>query len=457
MIFHRFTSKVISYRPPWSKQFVAVLTPDRLRLYPPHIPILGIVGWIVTQLMGDGLKDASGTIIGSDFLAFFNAGKFYLSSNMEKLYDFYEQFLFQKSVVAPFDYTSFHPYINPPFTAPFFSIFAHGSYLTGLISWWFLGLSLILLSAVFFRREMSGLNNVSNLKLVYFSTLFFPTIAWFMYGQNTPISLFFYVAIFVLLRRKQEIGAGLFLGLLLFKPQLLLGPGLIVLLNRRWKVIVGATIGASAWLILGLISSSDAMLTYLKISPDLTNIIRLKPDILVFQHFPIYDQLNYPTWGVHSFFGFWSLLLDNISPKAADIAFIVTFIVGIAYLVKMWTRSPWEPAIKSWDFKMAASFALGLLLSPHLFTYDLMLLLLPIGILWSHYPSGTLGKPLDGASLLFWSALLYLVSFVGQNITIVQLKLSTLLSLPPFALQLSTLIIVGWVVTVGSASRKNNQ
>ena len=72
----------------------------------------------------------------------------------------------------------------------------------------------------------------------------------------------------------------------------------------------------------------------------------------------------------------------------------------------------------------AATFAFGLLISPHLYLYDLMLLLLPLAIVLSHYPRGTLKRPLDGGSLLVWTALLYLVTFVGCYFSMGQLWLT---------------------------------
>ena len=94
---------------------------------------------------------------------------------------------------------------------------------------------------------------------------------------------------------------------------------------------------------------------------------------------------------------------------------------------------------------MAASFGLSLLLSPQLFTYDLMLLLLPLAILWGCYPRGTGERPLDGGLLLFWSALLYLFSFLGAYLTFLQLRVLDLAGLPQLAVQFSTLVTLAWV------------
>ena len=78
----------------------------------------------------------------------------------------------------------------------------------------------------------------------------------------------------------------------------------------------------------------------------------------------------------------------------------------------------------------------------------MMLLLLPLAILWGHYPEGTMKRPLDGGPLLFWSAMLYIFSFAGAYLTLAQLKLLTVMEGPIFAVQFTTLILVRWAFEI---------
>jgi len=143
-------------------------------------------------------------MIGSDFLSLYNAGNFYLDGRMHDLYDFVAQYNFQKSVVGPVQYKFLHPYIYPPFAAVFFSLFAMGSYLPDLIIWWGFGLFLIYLTVLFLRLELVQFRVYSTLHLFLTCFLFFPTIAWFIHAQTTPISLFLYTIIFIMLRRQHD-------------------------------------------------------------------------------------------------------------------------------------------------------------------------------------------------------------------------------------------------------------
>ena len=105
-------------------------------------------------------------------------------------------------------------------------------------------------------------------------------------------------------------------------------------------------------------------------------------------------------------------------------------------------------ARSDWDLLLAATFAIGLLVSPQLYLYDLMLLLLPFAIVWSHSPPGA---PLGGGPVLAWSAVVWLLAFLSTPFTRAQLYVTSALGLGPFALQLATLAILAWGVEVRPA------
>ena len=82
--------------------------------------------------------------------------------------------------------------------------------------------------------------------------------------------------------------------------------------------------------------------------------------------------------------------------------------------------------------------------SPQLYLYDLMLLLLPFAIVWSHPAPGA---P-RGGPVLAWSAVFWLLAFLSMPFTRAQLYVASALDLGPFALQLATLAILAWGVEV---------
>lgn len=438
------------------RKVVQWVSEERLKVYPVVIMVMTIIVWGVVQFIGPGLTDAAGIIIGSDFLAFYNAGSFFLQNRTDELYNFQSQKIFQDSVVAPISYNMFHPFINPPFTAPFFSLFAHNSYLVGLISWWVLGFTLLFMSVYLLRTHLRGLNTFSLPRLFLMCLAFYPTLAWFMFGQNTPISLFFLTIFFISLRARKDFIGGIFLGLLLFKPQLTLGMIFLLLFKKRWWSLAGVFLGGLFWIMIGFMTSPHAMWEYMRISPYLMELLRLKIDKEIITFFGLNSQgFHYSTWGINSLYGFSVLLLDNISRLWAELLFGLLSLMTLIYLIHIWHPIRWEPGTKAWNMNFAATLVLCLLLSPHLFLYDLMILLLPLGIILNYY-NGYDGKILDGYQLYFCTILLYMICFCGNYLTYFQIKACYLLNLPPFAIQFSTLVMIGWSVAVHrSASLKN--
>jgi hypothetical protein len=250
-----------------------------------------------------------------------------------------------------------------------------------------------------------------------------------------------------MLRRGRDLIAGLALGLMLYKPQLALALGLVLLVKQRWHSIIGILLGSLVWIITGLLTSTTAMKNYFDIMFLLPNYIRFHPAI---------ETGTVPSpWAVNSFFGFATLLLDNIWVTGANILFILLSIGGILTVIFIWRGITWKPGTREWDLSMAGTIVLGLLLSPQLYHYDLMLLLLPFAIILRYYASGSPGGFLDAGPLLFWSALLYITCFVGNLLAFAQVKLFALMGLPKFGVQFIIIVMLGWVAVIVQARKSS--
>ena len=416
------------------------LTPRRVKVYPIAF-ILGAVVfivWLEILAVGRGLPVSKA--MGVDFVAFYTGGRLFLEGRMSDLYDYSTQKALQETLIAPNLTGGILPFINPPFTVLLYAPFAWGSYETGKLLWWASGLLTLILSLHLLRRELSPSEAPFTGRWLGISFLFFPTLAWFLYAQNTHLTLLVYALTFLMLRRGRDLGAGAALGVLLYKPQLAIGLAVALLVQRRWRALLGGALSVGLLLSLGFALSREAMLEYADLSPGLVQL-----------------QLSVSTptakaWAVHTFYGFALLLLDGVWPTGADLSGIVLTVGGVLLVAGWWRQAPWRPGSREWDLKIAATLALGLLISPYLFLYDLMLLLLPLAIVWSHYPRGTGGRLLDGGALLVWSALLYVGCFAGSYLTLGQFELTKALGLPRIAVQLTVPITVAWAWLVSRAA-----
>jgi hypothetical protein len=385
-------------------------------------------GGAVQALLGSGLLDYFGHVIGVDFMAFYTGGRFFLEGRLAELYDLEVQRAFQVHTTWPHVLKGSHPFISPPFAIALFVPYAWCGYPVGLTLWWLTGLAALVASIAMVRTELGALQRYSVRTLSAASFLFFPTVSWFLYGQIAPLTLLLYTATFVLLRRKREFAAGFSLGLLAYKPQLAGVVALVLILRGRWWAVAGGAMATTLWIGIGFWMAPEAMIDYVRISPDILELLRWE---------------GYPRWGLHSLMGFSSLLFEGISSSLSSWVALLLSVATLGFLLRHWTHSPWSPGSRSWDLSMAGTFALGLIISPHLFVYDLMLLLLPFAIVFQHY-GGRGGVRLDQGPLLAWSAVLWLTVYLGSYLSLAQLTLTKSLGLPAMALQVSTVVAFLW-------------
>lgn len=391
-------------------------TSERRRIYPRMVLAALLALWILHgagALAAGGLARANAA---DDFLAFYTGGRLWLDGQQAQLYDAQAQAALQaRAAAVPEGFWS--AFVSPPFAVLLFAPFSLGAPLLGLVLWWLAGLLALWMSLQLLHKTLPGLPPPS--KLWGMALLFHPTGLWWMTGQASPFWLLALSGHMALLRRGQELWAGVVLGLLLVKPQLGIGPALYLLGARRWRAIAGGMLGASAWLALGLLLFPNELGEFVRRAPALLSFIRAE---------------EYHTWGLVSGYGFATQLVDGLSrPLGSAAAWGVTAWLG--WRVLQLGAGPWLPRSRPWELRFAAASALGLVLSPHLFVYDLLLLLLPLAMARAQAVSARL----DGWTVLLWAS-----SALGFYLAMGMNALSAAAGLPRVALQVATLGVVGW-------------
>ncbi|WP_085908506.1 glycosyltransferase family 87 protein [Kiloniella majae] len=416
---------IVFYQYPLTKGFK-----ERAINYSIIIAVITLSFHIISIIAGHNLQTYFDIPIGADFVAFYTGGSFYNQGVLEKAYElapemyFPEQFKFQRDLIAE-DYLGHSPFINPPYAALLYAPFAKLDYIPAYIAWIIFNVTLLFISVQVIRSELPIFQQLSLTKTFLACFLFYPTVACFLYGQATPIILMLYCLCYTFLRRGQDFKAGFCLGLLAFKPQLAIGIALVLLLKWRINALIGGALSLSASLAIGFILMPNEMSSYIDLSPRLLDFLR---------------SPAYPTQGIDSFFGFSVFLFENINPLLTDISTYILTTITILLLLKLWWKSPWLEDMPKWDLSMAVTICWGLLISPHLFYYDLMLLLLPGAIMIQHLPR--LYSQDD--KILLWTTILWTICYLGSQISDAQANLLSYLELPEIALQLSTPIIFYW-------------
>lgn len=193
---------------------------------------------------------ADGRISG-DFSALTTAGRLLRDGHGHELYDLDVQEDTQRQVVGRED-SDFFAFMSPPFVGV---LYLPGSYLSLHAAYW-LTLALVaatVVAAALFAARSGRLSGRARTAFIVV-TLASPP-AYFALTQTQPsaLAVIGVLATLALLRRGDTPAAGLPLALVAVKPQLLLGPILMLAFLRRWRSLGGA---AAALVALAVLSAA---------------------------------------------------------------------------------------------------------------------------------------------------------------------------------------------------------
>ena len=341
-------------RPQIVARLAALPTRKRLTIWGTALLVLSWFVYIYT-LAVPGLFDRVGRVKGTDYVQFYVMGSFVLEGKTESLYDPTAHLAQGQRVIdAALHLYASHPNYGPHVALAFAPLAA--------LPWgWSLSLFITLtilcygVSVWIIWRECSSLQRYGWLVgiLAAGSPLLFSVLR---YAQTSAFALLFWSVALAALNRKRPFVAGMAIGCLAYKPQMGIVPGVVFLAAGQWRVVVGAlsTVGAQlgiAWLATG----STTMVRYLQ---ELWNLF-LNPGLV--QLFPS---------EIHSIRGFFQLLIP--SPAVVTICFLAGLFWALDVALRTW-RTP-APLPVRWGQLVL----LSVLASPHLISYDLLILSLTL-------------------------------------------------------------------------------
>jgi alpha-1,2-mannosyltransferase len=338
--------------PAHSGTFVRVshlLTARRITL---HALLLAVCLWslYVLDLATPGLRDRAGHIKGADFLHFYTAGYLVHIGRLQVLYDPPALARYQLKLLPQSTHSYFVASYGPQVYLPF-SLLARLPYGWAALAWALLNCFLYFACCYAVWRSCPRLRTYAIPVLLLAAAFpgFFNLVA---FGQTTGPALALFTLAFLALRSRRNFLAGLAIGSLIYKPQLLLPAALIFLLAAEWKIVAGALVAAAAqlsfaWSWFG----TEAMKQYFH------SLLRTGRAL------PFIEPKLYQ---MHSLRGFWLLLLPWRNVAAVLYALSALAILGLAVLC--WRKN----AALALSF---ASFLIAtVLVAPHLMVYDLVIL-----------------------------------------------------------------------------------
>ena len=336
--------------------FAAWLTPRRLRA---QATVLALCLWSVcaVDLAAPGMFDRAGNIKFQDFIQFYVAARLIVEGHSSQLFDHQVTFdelrriVYQTSNLPP-SHVRLPPVYGPQ-VGLLFVPFTRLSFLTAAPIW--ATLSLFAYFACIYVVWKSCANLREHPRIVALAAIAFPPLFHtFIRGQITVLLLACFTAAWLAYRADRPVLAGLALGLLVCKPQFLVAIPVILLLAGAWRALAGTVLSAAAqlgltWMIFG----SAVMRAYFSTLWHMSSYMEaVEPGMAPIQ--------------MHSLRSFWVLLIPQ--PAIAKAAYVVSSIAVVILAAAVWKSSS-SPGIQFSALTLAA-----VLVNPHLFVYDLLVL-----------------------------------------------------------------------------------
>jgi len=287
-------------------------------------------------------------IPGGDFMVFYSFGELGLRGEWARQYDWASFHALQVSLVpqsTEYTYPPTYPPLVPALYVPFAMLPFAAAVAAWLVSSTGLYICLVAIASQAWREA-------SRLHLILASLVFPPFVAHQALGQSTIWPLIGFVGGWWALSRGRPLLAGIVFSLVAIKPHLGIALAIVVLATRSWRVIAGIGLGGGAQALLTLtICGPEAIAAYVR-----TTVLVLRNPMLI-------D----PTDPRHT-----HALRTSIEPLVGSTPATIVWL-AVSALAAWLTITVWQKS-GEWTLCLAALLLATLLISPHVQTYDAVLL-----------------------------------------------------------------------------------
>jgi alpha-1,2-mannosyltransferase len=276
-----------------------------------------------------------------DFLNLYTGASLALDGNFAHLHSPQVQFARERQFVP--ELPTLVPFVRPPFYALLLAPLALVPF--GIAFWVWLALQ----SALLFGCWAWALSRWGPDALI-FGALYLPTALGIASGQDCVLMLAILIATYALAEKGNNFASGAALGLGLIKFHLFLLWPLALLIQRRWRMLLGACTAVAVECLLSLwLSGWNGIVEYFQLLRN-KNIERLSPS----------PELMIDVHGMALNFG-----LDSMALRGLLVGAVILLVAAACWSAPLWQC-------------MAAVSAGSLLVPPHVYGYDAGLLLLSI-------------------------------------------------------------------------------
>ncbi|MBV8301956.1 MAG: DUF2029 domain-containing protein [Candidatus Dormibacteraeota bacterium] len=323
--------------------------------------------WLIGELSGPISQSGH-----HDFFAFYAAATLVHQHQAQLLYDAPAVTAIERQIFNhPTGYAGYMPFLNPPSAAAVLSPLASLSEASARFVWLGVDLVCAALSAWLLTLGFSAKIRLLGV-LAVFGT--FPAFQTLVEGQWSYVMLLGALAAIPLARRNHPFLAGAALVVLWLKPPLFLLVVVWLVCTGRWRLLSGAVAAVAVLTLVTLpLTGIDANLNYVSYTLSVTG-----------AHLSGGGAAGSTAWegafpNMEGLLGVAAAIVGQQHTVAVDVLTLVLSLLVVAVLV--WTmHGRWTVRPADLQVVVAAMLA-ALLLDPHLYAQDCILLLLPVGVL----------------------------------------------------------------------------
>jgi hypothetical protein len=331
--------------------FAKWLTPKRMRA---QAVVLAVCVWGVfaVDFSTAGLHDRAANIKFQDFLPFYISARLIAQHRAAELYDPNTRAQELQSILGQPTPVRLSNLYGPQVDQLFLPL-VHLPFLVAARIWTMLSLVLYFVCIYSVWRHLPKLWAFRG--LVFIAALAFPPLFHLCArGQISALVLLCFTGALLALRTNRNLAAGVAFGCLILKPQFLVAIPLLLLISASWRILAGLVLSASAQLVFARVYfGSSVMHAYFELFRHPSRWIDVA-------------ELSLAPIQMHSLRSFWSLLIP--SQSAALVLYLLSSAIALALAASVW-RSGSALAIRF----AALTFA-AVLINPHLFVYDVLVL-----------------------------------------------------------------------------------
>ena len=306
--------------------------------------------------------------LGSDFLQEWTGGYVWLSQQRSQLYspEHFKQIQHDPDIVGfSWAESKFYPMVYPPFYYMLASPLSLLPYRLAM-SLWIVAIGLTLGLTIFVWCKYFPPAERHWGKCLIASLAFYPILMCFNTAHKSILLLLIMTSTFLLLHHRRSFSAGAIFGLIAFKPHLAILIGVAMLLKRQWQFVLGAITSAATLIALSFVAGPDLCNDYfhqcLALGDYSTN-------------------AGYQISESHTLLSALQLTVDKASLPALYYLIAGTGVLFVIVALYWILRGTLETNSTRFRLQYSALVIATALLSPHLYTYDLAILLLPIGLI----------------------------------------------------------------------------